>query len=529
MSSFKHLHSATMSTSVDAAMQSLENYFKEDKFASKATADSGTSSELSQEERLARAQVEAVRLLSESEEGLRRLHSLLTHPKLFNVFELIARHPFSFPWDAYGDVRAALKTMRGHEGRKNANKADAYNVTFANKLNNHLAQRVREGKLKAPFFFRLLTNTRTIHRLTGEPNLSINFRVEVAQTGHTLDLLDGTEDATAKRILRKLRTGEQLKEVIDFGVRRDRAAAALGYIVEEAFNKKQSVDDLIGRMQNIQNKSDLAIGIELHKYIKDLDAFFRPDYDFVSRLIESRVRKDLLPDRSVDRRGAQTPAASDLLLLENLVTSTQRVLTEIDTLGFELTAIQGDDSKSWMSPIMSLEKIDYKTEVSSSRGVESWQVTHGRSKRIVFSADRLASGWSMYWPTQVSGTAALALLLTELKKNIEPLDVVTLYLIDFRGSERKHSVAFGAISVTDEDLADVAFIRLEMGHLIFVSELFSPVMGYTLITGIIMVDRIPDLDLLNRIFGILGREGRNSLFCRLLNVELYQWVRNFLT
>jgi hypothetical protein len=530
MDSFKHLHSVTLSTSMDAAIQNLEAYFQGDRFAAGRTSNAADPSELTEEERLAVAQIEAVKLLSDSEQGLRRLYSLLTHQKLFNVFELIARHPFRFPWDAYNDVRAALEAMRSGGAKQSANKADAYNITFANELNSHLRRRVKEGRLKNPFFFRLLTNTRTIHRLSGTPDLSIRFHVRV-DTGHTFDLLDGTEEATAKRILRKLRTGERLKEVIDFGERRDRAAAALGHIVDAAFHQKQPVEALIHRIQNIQSIADREVGINLQRHIKDLDAFFRPDYLFVHKLIDNRVRKDLIPEigGSDRQREIQAPAAADLSLLENLVTSTQRVLAEIDTLGFELTAIQsGDDSKQWVNPIMSLERLEYKAETSSSPGVERWRVTHGRSGRVTFCADRLRDGWSMYWPTQVSGANAIGFLLSALGPNVDPLDVVTLRLIDFKGNERSSSVSFSALSVTEEEMADVAFLRLEARHLIFVSELFSPARHYTLMTGIIMMDRIPDADLLNRLFGIFGKERKNLLFCRLLNIEFFRWMERFL-
>jgi hypothetical protein len=531
MATFKRLHAVTLSTSSDAALAGLTEYFREERFASVRSLNVEGLPELTEEERLATTQTEAVRLLAESEQGLRRLFSILTHPKLFNVFALIARHPFRFPWESYHDVRAALDAKRSGEGKKNANKADAYNITFANELNLHLKIRAKEGKLKTPYFFRLLTNTLTIHRLSGDsPELSIQFHVST-ETGHTIDLLDGTEEATAKRILRKLRTGERLKEVLGFGERRDRAAAALSYLVDAAFDRKQSVEALVQRLQDPQNNRDREIGLDLHGYIKDLDAFFRPDSIFVRKLIETRIRKGLLPEpEGSDRRKEfLPPAVADLARLEGLVTSAQRVLTEIDTLGFELSAIQsGDESKQWVNPIMSLEKLNYQIEASGSGASATWRVTHGRQARVTFCADCLEEGWAMYWPSQMPGAAALKLLHAALGESVAPLDMVTLRLIDFRGNERQSVVAFNALPMSEDEFADVAFVRLEMGHLVFVSELFSPALDYTLMTGIIVLDRIPNLEAVNNVFGVLGRESNNILFRKLLNVELFQWVQQFL-
>jgi hypothetical protein len=519
VSGIPHLHAASLASSLDSAVGSLNAYFGSDSFLTVGQPIDSLGP--SEEVRLINAQIEAVRLLSDSEVGIRRLYSLLTHPKLLNVFDLIARHPFVIPEASFNNVKRQLDAFRG-SSRQRPNQADAYNVSFADQLNVHFQRRFDAGKLDRPYFFRLLTNTNTLYRLTDhQMRLAIRFQFQQAD-GHTLDLLEGTEEATAKRIFRQVTADHGFSEVRAFADRRNRAELALGRLVDMAAENELSIEQLLQRLHEPQEPKDRALALQLLPSVTDLQTFFRPSPAVVKALIDRSIRRDLFPsDNDGDRRYLLPyGAAADLSALEALLGSVQNAISDMDTLGFNLTPLQANDpSKSWSNPVMSLRNLGYETKTQEFSHLLRWQLLD-QSSRLVLCVDRLRDHWSIYWPTEVAGYKAFLEGYSAFLEMAGKSDVLSaLRVINFDGRQLIRRCQLGEMRLEESDLLDAAFFRLDLNDDSFVCELFagtdSPQHG---VTGVLIQDF--NLHLILQLMSVLGRERRDFLFRRLMAKEL---------
>lgn len=530
----RNLHSATQATSVDSALESVREYFLGERFIESTDpilvrdsllGDSAGSA--TEEVRLGLAQAKALELLSQSEQGLSRLHSILTHPCFVNVIDLIARNPFRIPRRTYSTFLAALDSRRADESRHTANKVDAYNISFTTILNQKLSEATGPGSRQRSLFFRLLTNTGALFGLgSGQGGMTVRGLSVELPSKHRVDLLENTDEVIAKRAARKQIDEEGLRPFLEIEQQQSAADRALSLLSEVASREGSSVEDLFERLYDPKSNRDRELLFELEPAIQRLDSFLRPSRRIVEQMIQSSVRRSLPAIQQAEgrERRVSTVAAASVAALSDLLNAVQRLLEQSDTLGFELSPFQvGDDSSGYVNPVISFEKLGFSVRRTKADRTTRWAITNGRTEKVAFVVEKRANHWAFHWPNCLPGAALVDFVGTSLwgyldLTGVEPGNHL-LSIIDLHGHQVKERVSAERARELLETATNAAFIRVDTAGATFLAELFCQDPDH--VCRVALMLQQPDLKLTMDLFSRLSADGVNMLFRKLLGHRLF--------
>lgn len=381
-----------------------------------------------------------------------------------------------------GNVRR-LEDLRVHGRTSDANRADAFNITYADALNQHYLSRASDrtrDRSTTRYLFKVLTDTSTLFRASKTLELQLTY-TNVA--GNRFSLLERADLALYKRGLRQLWGEESSTSVTDLYQAACEADAVINYLDLRTLREPDFGTALFQTLLRPSGRRDFQRMKEWFPKIGTLRKFVVLERKLSSTLMQSRAANEVLSSGAVHMSSDQAIATLHAQRAAQTIEAIYSLLESIDVLRRQRNEYQRDYRRDDWSPPLQLQAYRHVLKEHQSSDRSEWRVCWADQEQTpLVSLAVTARTVSATWPTVLSVHRQLTLL--RLLSAREGARWLWLKAISPKGTE---TLVEGeqANSWQPPPNTTIALLRVVTDRFTYISELWTAAESYVLATTVI--------------------------------------------
>jgi hypothetical protein len=418
----------------------------------------------------------------------------LRHEKAVDLASFIRKTPTPMRLTHYHRILKSLSKQRDPSGRRFANQADAYNLSFLIDINRLSQNGYKNCHQPSLSLFRLLTATNTIHSLDRKRDAALHLQLQ-ADEGGAFDLLETPKGLHTKRFLFHMADTEGISILRELLVETVRARATLDQLSDNLHDVDSSLEEIISLLPEPKGIISDQLFRSVVGGLLKLESYLTRYQSLTQQLIARELRYDLMPRPSGDERFEfQHLAGQSIATLRNLISS---IASTAENFGYlaEVPIIRDKASKAWRNPLLSLQHLGYRIVIENGLSSRRWRLFRIDDDSDTLAIDIYEDATVVSWPSQFPASYLLAAVGRHIANTGSENQRVDLEVIDWNGAERSFRLAARELPLSDSELLAAAFVRLTFGPVTLAAELFCLSPEYQPRTGIVTVNLDPALAL----------------------------------
>ena len=523
MKQIRDLGAVQEATSLENAVSSFRNYLESSLHKEKEF----DLDQYGEGNRLMALQLQAIDLLARHQRAIGVLEKFFQKITLFDLYELVSTHPVAIP--KYRDFFTVIQRARSDRESRHNDMADALNMSFTYSINVQMERRFLDKKIPLRHVFRLVTNTRTLHRIANGRTKGVQILQDLTYIGpeeERLPLVTGTDEAIGTEQLHVRFQAPTDQGYRDFRRTINDSDLAILELEAAASSRGVTPSDILTKLLDPVAPEDRELFLQCKNAVDVLHSLIRLGSDSAPGFVERNLRRYVFsPNNDSPAMLLGSNAAYDLSALENLIDSICQVLDRVDTLGYHLTPFQAGDfslPSAIANPVASLRNLGVELVSHEEGAMRQWGFRKSNAKRNLLSIERSNGHWSCYWQTAVPAGEAVAQFAKYYSGLPGSMDnapsKLRLIIIHPDGREETLRVAPSVVGEVLGSLPAISFFRLEAPGQTFTSEIYAPIAPYRLNTGFITDDF--NFHFVEKLFIPTSKYRGDVLLCRLIRNRL---------